>query len=241
MFTPKGEFAMPKLTLTSVEKHKPHNTRREISDAAMPGLFLIVQPSGFKSFAMRFRNPHGRHIKLTLGPLDLSGHEAPADPVIGQPLSLVTARRLASEIHRQRAMGSDVAGNRHRDRLERKAGGAKTFSQAALDFTEQYLKRHVRRWQASARMLGVVVDDGGKLAMTPKGLADRWRDRPVIEINADDVHLIVDEVRERSVPGLERRTDGTSEAMARAMFSLLSKMFRWLLEKRRVSLASSRT
>jgi hypothetical protein len=48
----------------------------------------------------------------------------------------------------------------------RKAGGAKTFSQAALDFTEQYLKRNVRRWRASARLLGIVVGDDGTLQMT---------------------------------------------------------------------------
>jgi site-specific recombinase XerC len=65
-------------------------------------------------------------------------------------------------------------------------------------------------------------------------LADRWRDRPVAEISGDDIHLIVDEVREKAVPGLKRNADGRSEAMARAMFSLLSRMFRWLLEKRRI-------
>src|SRR5262249_36885474 len=117
---------MPKLTPASVEKFKPHKTRREIPDAASPGLYLFVQPkTGNKSFHMRFRNPHGRHANLTLGPLDLNGKEAAGDPVIGQPLTLVSARRLASEIHRQRALGKEVVGNRHRDRLERKAGGAK--------------------------------------------------------------------------------------------------------------------
>ena len=227
--------AMPKLTPASVEKHKPHKVhRREIPDAASPGLYLIIQPSGSKSFAMRFRNPNGRQVKLTLGRLDLSGNEAPDDPVLGQPLTLVSARRLASEINRQRAMRMDVVAARHRDRLEYKAGGSRTFSQAALDFSEQYLKRETRRWQSSARLLGIVVDEDGKLAMMPKGLADRWRDRPIAEINGDDIHLIVDETREKAVPGLKRRTGAPSESMARSMHSCLSKMFAWLLEKRRV-------
>src|SRR5262249_735469 len=104
----------------------------------------------------------------------------------------------------------------------------------ALDFTEQYLKRDVRRWQASARFLGVVAGDDGKLKIAPRGLADRWRDRPVSEISGDDIHLIIDEVREKAVPGLKRRADGPSDTMARAMFSILSRLFRWLLEKRRV-------
>ena len=229
---------MPKLTPTSVEKHKPHkHRRREIPDAASPGLYLVVQPSGSKSFAMRYRNRNGRHVKLTLGRLDLTGQEAPDDPVIGQPLTLVSARTLAARVQRQRAMGKDLVAARHRDRLEHKAGGARTFSQAALDFTEQYLKREVRRWEASARLLGVVVGDDGKLAMRPKGLADRWRDRPITEINGDDIHLIVDEVREKAVPGLPRRAGAPSEGMARAMYSCLSKLFSWLLEKRRVKVS----
>lgn len=225
---------MPKLTPASVEKHKPHKSRREIPDAAAPGLYLIVQPSGAKSFAMRFRNPHGRHVKLTLGRLDLSGKEFAGDPVIGQPLTLVAARRLASDVHRQRALGNDMVALRHRERLERKAGGARTFSQAAFDFTGQYLKREQRRWQASARLLGIAVGDDGELEMLPKGLADRWRDRPVAEITGDDVHMIVDEVREKAVPGLKRNADGPSNAMGAAMFAVLSRLFRWLLEKRRV-------
>ena len=47
-------------------------------------------------------------------------------------------------------------------------------------------------------MLGIAVGDDGKLHMTPKGLADRWRDRPIGEINGDDIHLIVDEAREKA-------------------------------------------
>jgi integrase len=227
---------MPKLTPASVEKHKPGKTRREIPDAASPGLYLIIQPgSGTKSFAMRFRNGNGRHVKLTLGPLDLTGNEAVDAPVLGQPLTLISARRLASEMNRQRALGKDTVALRHRERLERKAGQAKDFSTAALDFVEQYLKRKVRRWQASARLLGVVIGDDGKLAVMPKGLTDRWRDRPIKEINSDDIHQIVKEVREKAVPGLKRYAYGPSDAMARSMFAVLSRLFRWLLEERRIT------
>jgi integrase len=228
---------MPKLTPASVEKHKPNkHQRREIPDAACPGLYLIIQTSGSKSFAMRFRGPTGRHQKLTLGRLDLTGHEAPDDPILGAPLTLLSARRLASEINRQRARRMDVVAARHRDRLEYKAGGARTFSQAALDFCEQHLKRETRRWTASARLLGIAIDDDGKLVMMPRGLVDRWRDRPISEINGDDIHLVVDETREKSVPGLPRRAGAPSESMARSMHSCLSTMFAWLLEKRRVKI-----
>ena len=96
---------MPKLTAASVEKYRPAKDRREIPDAGSPGLYLIVQASGRKSWALRFRKPGGRSAKLTLGPVDLSGKEAADEPVIGAPLTLASARRLAAEVHRQRAMG----------------------------------------------------------------------------------------------------------------------------------------
>jgi integrase len=138
-------------------------------------------------------------------------------------------------VHRQRALGVDTVGERHRARLEKRAGQAKTFSQAVLDHTAQYLQREQRRWQASARMLGVIVGDDGALTMLPRGLASRWRDRPLATISADDVHHVVDEVREKGVPGLERRNDEPSESMARVMYTVLSRLFSWLLETRRIS------
>ena len=107
---------MPRLTPASVRKLKPsRKERREIPDAGSPGLYLLVQPSGTKTWAMRYRSPHGKHVKLTLGPLDLSGRQADEIPVIGQALSLVGARRLASEVHRQRALGHDVAETLYRE------------------------------------------------------------------------------------------------------------------------------
>src|SRR5262249_41413374 len=94
----------------------------------------------------------------------------------------------------------------------------------------------VRRWQASARLLGVVVGEDGKLSMLANGLTNRWRDKPVAEITGDDVHHIVDEVRERGVPGLERRRNGKpSDSQARIMRATLSVLVGWLLDKRRIA------
>jgi integrase len=222
---------MPKLTPVAVIKIKGGKTRREIPDNGS-GLYLIVQPSGAKSWAMRFRSPHGRQQKLTLGPLDLSGRKVQDAPVIGQPLDLLAARRLAADVNTKRAHGMDVVASHHRARLERSAGLAHTFDGAALNFVEQYLTRRVKRWQAAARLIGIAPDSEGQLQITPKGLADRWRDRPVSGITSDDIHWVIDEARERAVPGLKRSGDGPSESMAHQVSSVLRRFFVWLLEKR---------
>jgi integrase len=223
------------LTAAAVQRLRPGKVRREIRDGGCPGLYLIIQSGGHRSWALRFRRPGGKPAKLTLGPADLTGQEAEGEPVLGAPLTLASARRLATEVHRQRALGKDVVAVRHRERLERVVHGGKTFAAAAADYIEQYAMRRTRGWWDRARLLGLrPTAEGNGLELIPKGLADRWRDRPIAEIDGDDIHLIVDEVRERGVPGLERRAEGPSESQARAMFAGLSKMFAWLIEKRRL-------
>jgi integrase len=54
-----------RLTALAVENAKPGTSRREISDGGHNGLHLIVQPSGHKSWAVRFR-VDGIPRKLTL-------------------------------------------------------------------------------------------------------------------------------------------------------------------------------
>jgi integrase len=65
---PEVQPKMPKtLTAKSVEAAKPDpNVRREIPDGRLQGLYLIVQPSGSKGWAARYRHK-GRTRKLTLG------------------------------------------------------------------------------------------------------------------------------------------------------------------------------
>ena len=42
----------------------------ELPDAGAAGLYVCIQPSGAKSFAMRFRRPDGRNARLVLGGFD---------------------------------------------------------------------------------------------------------------------------------------------------------------------------
>ena len=114
---------MPKmLTTAAVLKLKPAADRREIPDAGAAGLYLVVQPSGAKSWALRFRRPNGDRAKLVLGPLDAS-KEMVGDPQIGQPLTPAAARTLAGQINRRRAMGIDVIAVRRSERHRRRRAG----------------------------------------------------------------------------------------------------------------------
>jgi integrase len=232
---PQGEGSTAKaLTAAGVAKLRAGKSRREISDGTS-GLRLVIQPSGVKSWAIRFRRPNGKSAKLTLGSCDDNGSEGAQEPVIGGYLSLAAARRLAAETRRQLALGRDPAAaylaERQRARVAAIETSANTFSAAARDFVEQHARKKVRRWKEQARLLGLQPAD---LTLIPKGLAERWRDRPVAEIDGHDIHAIVDETRRLGAPGLERRSDGVTESRGRAMFAVLSILFRWLVQHRRI-------
>jgi integrase len=223
------------LTVAAVAKLRAGKARREIPDGTS-GLRLVIQPSGAKSWAVRFRRPNGKPAKLTLGSCDDNGKEGEGEPVIGGHLTLVAARRLATETRRQLALGRDPAAaylaEKQRARAAAIETSANTFAVAARDFVEQYARKKVRRWSEQARLLGLQPAD---LSLMPKGLAERWRDRPVAEIDGHDIHGIIDETRRMGAPGLERRSEGQTESRARAMHACLSKMFGWLVQHRRVA------
>ncbi|HEY2227590.1 MAG TPA: Arm DNA-binding domain-containing protein, partial [Xanthobacteraceae bacterium] len=54
------------LTQAAIEKLPSPTSRREIPDGLVAGLYLIHQPSGARSWAVRFRHA-GKPVKLTIG------------------------------------------------------------------------------------------------------------------------------------------------------------------------------
>jgi hypothetical protein len=225
------------LTAAAVKNYKPdEKRRREIHDGGCPGLYLVVQTTGHRSWALRFRRPSGKSAKLHLGPVDLSGSESENEPVIGQPLTLASARRLAADIHHRRAKGRDVVADidtaKRRQKSEQETKRATTFAAAARDFIEQHAMKKTRRWHMTARLLG--LDPRNNLAVISGGIAQRWSDKPVAEIDGHDVYAVVDETRSLGIPGRERRSEQPTVALARSMRSTLSRFFNWLMQHRRI-------
>ena len=82
---------MPALTAKAIERLQPTNIRREIADGLVTGLYLVIQPSGAKSWALRYRS-EGRTRKLTLGTV-LLDRQGDAVPAVGAPMTLAEARK----------------------------------------------------------------------------------------------------------------------------------------------------
>src|SRR5262245_45803908 len=88
------------LTAIGVANLRPKGERYEVRDAGCHGLRVVVQPSGHKSWHLRYwRN--GKGVNLALGPVLLDAPAADMSPVVGAPLSLADARLLAVQVLRE--------------------------------------------------------------------------------------------------------------------------------------------
>jgi integrase len=158
------------LTTRTVETAKPGKVRREISDARMPGLYLVLQPSGARSWAVRYRSG-GRPRKHTLG----------SYPTI----DLKTARDLAGKALRAAAEGRDPGREKANDR----AAGPDTVEAIA----EQFIKRHCSRKNRPSTATGTE-------RLLRQYVLPRWGARLARDITRRDVIDLLDRIVDAGKP-----------------------------------------
>jgi len=161
---------MTRLTVRSVETAKPKTIRQEIPDAHMPGLYLIVQPSGAKGWAVRYRH-QGITRKHTLG-----GYPA---------LGLQDARQLGAKALRTVAEGRDPG----REKIAARAAKADSVERVV----EEFLERHVRRSNRPRTVQGTE-------RLLRQHVLPRWRGRMLHEITRRDVLDMLDRVVDGGAP-----------------------------------------
>jgi integrase len=158
------------LTVWTVETIKPGPSRKEIPDRHLPGLYLVLQPSGARSWAVRYRSG-GRTRKHTLGPY-------PA-------IDLKTARILASRALRTVAEGRDPGREKALERT--------TLPDTVEAVAKQFVELHCRRANRPRTIEGTqqLLD----LHVLP-----RWRRRLVKDITRRDVLDLLDGIVEGGRP-----------------------------------------
>ncbi len=142
------------LTAKAVEKQQPDPDRRlEIPDGLLPGLYLVVQPTGAKSWAVRFR-ANGRTAKVTLG-------RFPA-------IELAKARELARDQFEAVAKGRDPAAEKRATKGNGQAIALPTTVGGLCDrYVDLHLKPNVRRWEnAKGEINNHIRPRLGNLALT---------------------------------------------------------------------------
>jgi integrase len=118
-----------RLTDLKVRSLKPDRRRREIPDGWQRGLYLIVQPSGKKSFCVRYRFA-GRPRKLTLK----------------AGVSLADARRLASDAMYAVEKGTDPRDIKKTEKAKATAAAVNTLQYVC----ERYFKREHGKLRSAA-------------------------------------------------------------------------------------------
>lgn len=180
---------MPKsLTALSVKNARAEDGKRtEVPDGSCRGLFLVIQPTGRKSWALRYRNADGRTRKLTLGTALVSadGGEPNLAPVLGSAMTLAGARALAQASLHGVALGKDPAAEK---RIE-KAREPEAYTTVGA-MVQRFIKRHcVPNMKASSR------HEAERLLT--REVLPLWKDRKIEEITRTDVRELVDGVVER--------------------------------------------
>jgi integrase len=213
-----------KLTALNIETWKPAADRQEVLDR--DGLYFIVQPSGVKSWALRYRrSSDGKAIKHTIG-------SYPA-------ITLKAARAAATELRAEIERGADPHGAKVLAR-HRATEVDDAFEVVARRYITDHQFRNKRSWEWTARMLGLVVDgtaEPGKcppLAVVRDGstsrkrhrrisLVDRWGSRRIGDIADTDIIKVLDQI------------SGDAPVMANRLHAVLSAFFSWARSKRLVS------
>ena len=159
-------MSAPILTAKTCEKLQPHATKRiEIRDGNCPGLRLVIQPSGVKSWAVRFRHDR-RQVKMTLG-----GFPA---------VSLADARTKARAAIDLVSTGKNPAAQKTAAAAVADAPDVETLTAASPVATvyAAYIVRHIdRNLRASTAaqfksILGRVIPTWGRRAVGDIGKAD---------------------------------------------------------------------
>jgi integrase len=213
-----------KLTSLNVETWKPAAYRQEVLDR--DGLYLIVQPSGVKSWALRYRRKtDGKAIKHTIGTYPM--------------LTLKDARSRANELRTEIERGADPHGAKVIAR--RRANEVDdTFEVVVRRYIADHQFRRNRSWQWTARLLGLVLDGTGEPGKCPPlavlrdgstsrkrhrriSLVDRWGSRRICDITDADIVDALD------------RISGNAPIMANRLQAVLSAFFSWAKGKRLVT------
>lgn len=199
------------LTVAAIDKIKAKGARQEIPDGLIAGLYLVVQPSGAKSWAVRYRRG-SKTRKHTLGPY----------PTI----ELLEAREQARAALLRVQAGGDPALDKKIER-RRTAEGKDAFEAVARLFIERHQKPKNRSWRETARLLGIVPDPEKRDSDDPKtfvlvkdGITARWGDRRLSEIRRADIIALLDDMVDRGAPIMANRT-----------LAALRKLFNWAIER----------
>jgi integrase len=201
------------LTDAALTRLKPAaGKRREVPDGLMTGLYFVIQPSGARSWAVRYRAA-GAPKKLTLGTYPALGLD---DARTEAQAALLAAKR-----------GADPAAAKAEHKRAERSG--ETADRLGFDaVARRYLSRDAKKnrsWLETARLLGLKPgaegsEDPKTFVSIPGGIVADWADRMISEIKRGEIIERLDAIVDRGAPIAANRT-----------LAALRRLFNWTVER----------
>jgi integrase len=206
-------MAIKVLTPIAVKAAKPKRNgdgemvRAEYPDRGCRGLFLVVQPSGVKSWALRYRFG-GISKKLTLGAV--ADHEAPG---LIDAFTLAGARKAAADARHRVEQGIDPAAQKRTAKAASEKCAAERAADNVAALAEQFLRLYAkvstrpRTYQQTEDVLRRLV-------------LPAWQGRTVHDVRRRDVIALIDDIAGERGPH-----------MANKALAVLGRWFAWLVNR----------
>jgi len=210
-----------KLTALKIDQLRPRAIRTEYPDGGCAGLYCVIQPTGKRSWAVRYRRKaDGKPRKITLD----------------GSLPLAAARAKGAEYMERVAKGQDPAAALQIEKQAARAkveAGDETFGSVVRRFILRDQKPSNRTWIEVARMLGLKPDanDDKQLIAIKGGLADRWGKRKFAEIQKRDIIAELDKIVDRGGRGIT----------ANRTLAAIRRLCNWAVERDIISVSPCAT
>lgn len=173
------------LKAKTIDTTKPDPSKRlEIPDGGLPGLYLVIQTSGAKSWAIRYRAPGtGKPSKYTIGRYPLLG--------------LAEARDAARAALAQVSEGTDPAGVRKAEKA------AKNEEPKDRDLVRTIAADFIKRHASKNRTAGETQ------RQFDREILPAWGDRKITDITRRDVIELLDRIADRGAAVMANRVLAT--------------------------------
>jgi integrase len=162
---------MTTFTAKFVENVKPGPVRKELPDGGCSGLYLVVQPSGVKSWAARYRF-NGKSTKLTLGKWPT--------------MTLAAARKAATTAQHELERGNNPAKAKVDAKIKAAAAVPNTVARIATEYMQREGHRLRTADQRSSALRRLVLPVIGE--------------RLIETIERSDIIRLLDQIEDRNGP-----------------------------------------
>lgn len=194
------------LTKESAASAKGETARYELRDKKVPGLRLVVQPSGLRTWVLRYTNRAGCYRKFTIGEY-------------GDKLKLEEAREIAADEKLKIVKGADPGAEKAETRRKAAAGidpdALFTTAWGEWQKAPKPKARDRKGWRSST------ADRVQKLYVNE--LEPRWSKRRLSEIGKADVSSYLDKIAKSHPQAAARR------------LRVMASFFNWCVAKGRIT------